>query len=225
MAKLTGVRRRCTRDCSPRCRKHRFEFHVELPPGPDGNRRQITQAGFATAEEAADARAEILRAHRAGTLVSDRERRQETVEEFLRRWLAVKITSGSLRPSTAHSYAGHIDRALTPHLGAMRVRDLRRDHIEKMLEAARQDAVERGRPLGPASQRRILATLRSAVRDAVKAGELPHDHTAHVRLVEAKRPVVGGGTRRSSGPSSTAWRATRRPTPARLPTGCCRSSW
>jgi len=38
------------------------------------------------------------------------------------------------------------------------------------------------RPVGPTTERRILATLRSAIRDAVRRGDLPHDHTAHVTL-------------------------------------------
>jgi integrase len=188
MAKTTGVRRRCTKACTPGCRKHRFEFSLELPPGADGKRRQITRAGYRTADEAAEARDEVRRAHRSGTLTSDPKRRQETVATFLERWLEVKVSSGSLRPSTALSYRGHLDRALVPHLGGIRVRDLRRDHIEAMLEAVRKATANNVRPVGPATQRRILATLRSAIRDAVAAGELPHDHTAHVRLADGKRP-------------------------------------
>lgn len=110
------------------------------------------------------------------------------MREFLERWIDVKVSSGSLRPTTALSYRGHIDRVFVPYLGAIRVRDLRRDHIEAMFAKLRKDTRDNARPAGPATQRRILATLRSAIRDAVKAGELPHDHTAHVRLPEAKRP-------------------------------------
>ena len=57
-----------------------------------------------------------------------------------------------------------------------------------MLRKARESTKDNPRPVGPSTERRIVATLRSAVRDAVRAGEVPHDHTAHVRMPKAHRP-------------------------------------
>ena len=81
-----------------------------------------------------------------------------------------------------HRIPGPTGTYLVPYLGALRVRDLRRHHIEAMFTEIRGT-----KQLSPATHRRILATLRSAIRDAVRAGEVAHDHTAHVRLPKAER--------------------------------------
>lgn len=199
MARTTGVRQRCRPDCPPRCRRHRWEFHVELPADETGHRRQVTQGGFATAAEAAEARAQIVAAHRAGTLPAARARRQ-TVREYLEEWYARKVETGSIRATTARSYRGHMDLYLLPHLGHLRLVDLRAEHVEAMLRAIRTDD-GKTRPVGPSTERRILATLRSAVGEAVRRKVLPYDHTRHV---STRR--VEGGQRREPWQPETFWR-------------------
>lgn len=42
-SKYKGVYQRCKTSCPPdQCSKHRWSYHVELPAGPDGKRRQLT---------------------------------------------------------------------------------------------------------------------------------------------------------------------------------------
>lgn len=138
-----------------------------------------------TSREASEARAEVLARHKAGTLPS-REQGRETVRAYLERWYAVKLDSGALRPSTARSYRGHLDRYLLPHLGPLRLTDLRASHVEGMFREVRKETANHPRPVGPTTERRILATLRSATGEAVKRGHLTHDHTAHVSLRKAE---------------------------------------
>ena len=176
---------------------------AELPPGPEGRRRQVSRSGYATAEEAVAARDDLLRAHRLGTLPSDDSRRRETTAVFLAQWLSAKESSRSLRPSTVVAYRRHLDRYLVPYLGGIRVRDLRRDHIERMFFEIRKST-----HLSPSTERRILATLRSAVRDAVRAGELQHDHTAYAPA--CRRPIGRGGS--GGAPTSSGVRPAARPT-------------
>jgi hypothetical protein len=190
MAKLTGVRRRCAKNCGPDCRKHKFKAHVELPAGPDGKRRQFSQGGFETANAASEWRAELLRLYSTNKLPTDDSRRNETVGQYLARWINVKVASGALRPSTAYSYRGHVERYLIPELGEVKLRDLRRDHIENALTRIRRNTASNPRPVGPTTARRILATLQSAIRDAVDADELTVDHTRKVRLAKAEPPRV-----------------------------------
>jgi len=138
--------------------------------------------------EAAQARAAVLSSHRAGTLPS-REIRRETVGVYLERWFAEKAAAGKSAPGTLRSYRGHLDLYLIPHLGVLRLTDLRPHHVSAMLAAIRT-APGRSRPMSPATQVRVFATLRAAIRQAVKRGEIPHDHTAHVELPDGKRPEV-----------------------------------
>lgn len=186
MARSTGVRQRCAPECPARCRVHRWEFQVELPAGEDGKRRQVGRGGFLTSREASEARAEVLARHKAGTL-PNREQGRETVRAYLERWYAVKLDSGALRASTARSYRGHLDRYLLPHLGHLRLTDLRASHVEGMFREVRKATADNPRPVGPTTERRILATLRSAMGEAVKRGHLTHDHTAHVSVRKAER--------------------------------------
>src|SRR4029078_6083123 len=66
---IPGVYQRCTWKCgAERCDKHRWQFEVERRAGYDGQRQRVTQGGFETAKEAADAKADTLARHRAGTL-------------------------------------------------------------------------------------------------------------------------------------------------------------
>ena len=181
MAKRKGVRQRCGKDCPTRCRKHTWEFHVELPADETGKRRQESKGGYATAAEAAEGRALLLSRHKAGTLPAA-EQRRETVYTYMERWYGTKVDSRALRASTARAYRGHLDRYLLPHLGNLRLDDLRASHVEWMLREVRKATEDNPRPVGPTTERRILATLRSAIRDAVRQGHLTHDHTAHVTV-------------------------------------------
>lgn len=180
MAKMTGVRQRCGRGCPQRCRAHRWEFSVELPAGRDGKRRQVTKGGYVTAAEAAEARAEVLRQHRAGTL-PDAARRKVRTADYLAEWLDGKVSAGRLRATTAKSYQQHADDYLVPHLGDVRLVDLRPEHIEGMFRAVREDRDRRGlQPLSAATEARILATLRNAVRAAMRRGLIHTDPTLPV---------------------------------------------
>jgi integrase len=118
-----GVYQRCNATCpADRCRVHKWTYVVELPPGPDGKRRQVTDGGFDTAKEAADARAEVIRLHRAGELPVDRKM---TFGQWLDEWLAAKIERGELEETTARTYGDQIRDYLKPKLGHRKVGELR----------------------------------------------------------------------------------------------------
>jgi hypothetical protein len=63
------VYQRCRDDCpADRCREHSWTYHIELPAGPDGKRRQVIRSGYGSAREATAARDEVRRLDRAGKL-------------------------------------------------------------------------------------------------------------------------------------------------------------
>lgn len=108
-----------------------------------------------------------------------------TVGEWLSTWLAGRKT---LKNGTRRSYATHIRAYLVPYLGHLRLDRLRPEHIDAMLDGidernariralqdspnARERAQAIGlRLVGPATIRRVHATLRKALNDAIrKAG-------------------------------------------------------
>jgi hypothetical protein len=60
--KVPGVYQRCTTRCgADKCEKHKWQYEVELPAGPNGSRQRDVKGGFETAKEAADAKAEVVR--------------------------------------------------------------------------------------------------------------------------------------------------------------------
>lgn len=110
-----------------------------------------------------------------------------TVEQFLDDWLAGKQ---SLRPSTALSYATHIRRYLSPHLGVLLLEALRPLHIERMYREISLLGDEHGRPLSVSTLRRIQATLMSALNTAVRRGLIERNPAATVELPPVHRPRV-----------------------------------
>jgi len=166
----------------PACKKdHGTWYYVaDIEPGPDGKRRQEKRGGFRDRDEAEQALAALLKGLADGTYAHDE---RKTVGAWLDEWLAAKVEAG-LRPTTARSYRQHITDYLTPHLGKLRLRDLRPGHVSAMLRK-----VAAAGP-GPATVRRIHATLRSALSSAVRQQLIAYNVAANVELPAAPRPKV-----------------------------------
>jgi hypothetical protein len=82
----------------------------------NGKRCQLGKSGFESARAAADARAELQRRYRQGSLPEDMKM---TVEPYLRQWLAGKIQRKEVGESATVGYRQHIERdpdpAARPH--------------------------------------------------------------------------------------------------------------
>lgn len=187
------------RDCADLRRSGHgtWAYRVDLGPGPDEHgvhraRRQRYKGGFATRKEAEAARAVLLAAARDGQVV---DRSRLTVGEYLEEWLAAKVESGNLRPSSAWSYEHYVRSYLRPFIGHLRLSDLRVHHVEAAYAAVRAGNPERAkakgrRAVGPTTQRRIHATLMSALNGAVKRRLIPLNPAVHAELPKASRPRV-----------------------------------
>ena len=163
--KYKGVWQTCTDKCpADRCREHRWTYLVELPAGPDGKRRQVKKGGYASAKDAADARAEVLSQHRAGTLPADRS---ITVAAWLRRWLATQNDVKGLRPGTIEGYRQHIDDYWVPRLGTVKLADLRPQQVTDALAAIRAEReTARAAVVGRNAEHAAAAALVAAERAA-----------------------------------------------------------
>jgi integrase len=127
-----------------------------------------------------------------------------TTGQWLESWLAGRRT---IRPSVERSYRQHIDTWLVPHLGHIPLERLTAAHISAMFtaistynaELARQradglalitiegDVRSQPRAVGPATQRRILATLRAALNAAVKQRQIAWNPCMGVELAPEAR--------------------------------------
>jgi integrase len=156
-----------------------------------GNRRQVRKR-FATLREARERLAAITTEVAAGTFV---DARGITVGDYMQAWLARKVAAGDLRASTARSYGAHIASYLVPALGRIKIVDLRPGHIDEMLDRIRDGRLGGARPPGPATQRRIVATLASALSDAAQDRMITWNPARHAKVGKGVRPKVSPWSR------------------------------
>jgi hypothetical protein len=130
--------------------------------------------------------------------------RPPTVGEWLEEWLAAKK---NLRPGTVRSYAAHIRLYYQPHIGHISIDRLRVSDVASVFEAIAElndtvtearasgdpslrAAVKGRRLVGPATQQRIRATLRSAISSYIRQhpGMLPANVASLLELPRGDRP-------------------------------------
>lgn len=159
-----------------------WTYVADLGRSRDGVRLQQRKGGFRTRGDAEDALRDLLTRLSTGQYHRDETK---TIEQWLTEWIEQKVRSG-LRPTTERSYRQHMRDYLIPHLGRIRLRDLRPGHIQGML--ALIAAAER--PPSRTTQRRIVATLSSALKSAVKAQAVSYNAARLAELPKADRPKV-----------------------------------
>ncbi|WP_166789817.1 tyrosine-type recombinase/integrase [Cryobacterium sp. TMT1-2-2] len=124
---------------------------------PDTRKRTfVTRGGFATKTEAKRAHDDAARVVRTGGSLRTRE---QTLGDFLTHWLA--DAERSLKPKTVGEYRRHVVVEIIPKLGKVPLSRLRKQHIADFITTLTRD----GR--GATTVRRIHATLRSALSDAL----------------------------------------------------------
>ena len=166
-------------------RKHGSWYFAAEVHDPLGKRRQVRRGGYATQTDAQAALIEVAQLVNAGGWADDRS---QTVDEYLLGWLSSKVANG-LRPTTERSYRMHIDRYISPVIGRLRLRDIRPPHVEQVLRFAATPK-RTGKTPGPATIRRIHATMRSAFASAKRQRYLPYNPAVDVELPKVARPRV-----------------------------------
>lgn len=184
-----GRRVRCPR--LTESRHGSWGFVVDVGTGPDGRRRQVRRGGFATKAAAEVALTQLRSTRDEGTFTDSRGL---TVGNYLTSWLARKVSAAELRPTTARSYRQHLDGYLLPHLGRLPLGGLRVRHVDQLLDHIRKANATSPRPVGPATQRRVIATLRSALGDAVSDRLISWNPASHAKIARATRPKVAPWT-------------------------------
>ena len=167
----------------------RWRARWDLPPGPDGERRRQTKAGFTTKADANRHLRETLAAIDRGATLTGTD---VTLAAHLRRWLDGK----RIRPTTRDNYSVCIEIHTIPRIGGLALSEV--DHhvlnrlyrdLEAHGKAAPQDpsrgitttcrtagitctangcAPDRHAGLSVTSVQHVHGTLRSALHDAVR---------------------------------------------------------
>jgi len=160
------------------CRKSHgsWAFRIDAWVDPQtGRRKQLERSGFRTRDKAEAEMTRALAAVNAGAWTDDRA---VTVQDWLWQWLAETAERGK-SPKTLANYRGHVRDVWVPALGKMRLRDLRRAHVEAVIARLAKPVGGERVPgqQGRRVQRRSAATvdgyrrtLRAALSAAVRRG-------------------------------------------------------
>jgi integrase len=140
---VAGVVQRCRGTCpKDTCGHHRWSYAIELPAGPTGERRQLTKGGYLTGKEAMQARADVAKQHRDGTLPADDKR---LLGSWLEEWLKGKVSRRDIEDTTARGYSDNIRKYIKPKLGHLKVRELRGVDLTRFyaeIARERQEAID-----------------------------------------------------------------------------------
>jgi len=179
---VPGVYQRCTGKCgADKCDRHKWQFEVELPAGPNGKRERVTKGGFDTPKEALAAKTEVVRQHKEGSLSNDRNM---TVATWLPMWLDARVERGELRLDTADGYRDIIERYLIPKFGKLKLADVRGFKLTAGYDAIRRERLEAIEAAQKINKRR---RAEAAERNKVKHSGRPR--VAHlVRVPRALGP-------------------------------------
>ncbi|HYZ98604.1 MAG TPA: tyrosine-type recombinase/integrase [Acidimicrobiales bacterium] len=147
-------------------------FVVDLPPAPDGRRRQAKRRGFTTKAAAQGALDELRVESRQGTYVAPF---RQTVAEFLRHdWLPA--VRRQLAESTWESYERNIRHHVEPRIGQLQLSALDGSILNRLYGELLESGRVRGSQspgLKPRTVRYVHTIVHAALKDAVRWRRLP----------------------------------------------------
>jgi integrase len=151
-----------------------WAFAVDMP-SPDRRRKTMRRSGYDTRSDARTALGRVLECERAGVYVDD----AQTVADYLVDWLDAKARR--LKPTTQARYRDYLRNDLLPAFGAVRLERLTHQHIDHFVRT--QLAAGRG----PVTLRRCVATLSSALNDAIRQHRLTHNAARYTAIPVPRR--------------------------------------
>jgi hypothetical protein len=154
-----------------------WAFAVDLPT-LDHRRRTLRRSGFPTKARARAALDRVLACERAAIHIDDRQ----TVADYLEAWLETK--QRSLKPTTLARYLDYVRKDLVPTLGAIRLEELTHHHIASFV------TIQLAAGRGPVTVHSCIATLSSALTDAVRHHRLIHNPARFANIPRPPTPAT-----------------------------------
>ncbi|HVK20240.1 MAG TPA: tyrosine-type recombinase/integrase [Actinokineospora sp.] len=133
-------------------------------------RRTRCRCGYATRQAALAALGKVLEYERTGLVVDDKV----NTADYLLEWLRAKEVT--LKPTTMARYNDYVLKDLIPVLGTIRLEALNHQHVALFI----RDQLAAGR--GPTTLRRCVATLSSALNDAVRQRRLANNAARYATI-------------------------------------------
>lgn len=142
-----------------------------------GRRRYVSKGGFGSHDDAKTAKLDAEKRLHAGSFKFEKI----TVGDYLVKWFDRAVKNGDIKPSTAHGYKRYIEADIVPALGTLQLTSLRKLHVSAFID----DLIDDGR--GATTVRRIHATLRSALNDALERDLIDYNPSAQVKLPRVEK--------------------------------------
>lgn len=155
-----------------------LEFRFYL----DGKRRSVYGRSKAACRKQ---RAQLEKAHFEGAVAEGGRTR---LKAWLRHWLRVAV-QGKKRQNTINGYTNNVEKHIVPHLGHLKLADLRPHHVERWLADMADDG------LSDRTRQYAHTVLRAALRHAMNQGIIGHNPAARVASVKLDDPEVHPLTR------------------------------
>ncbi|MCY0887617.1 MAG: site-specific integrase [Alicyclobacillaceae bacterium] len=144
----------------------------------EGHRHWTSQT-FAKQKEAEAWLSEVLTEKAHGTFQAHSK---ETVEVFLRRWLT-ESASNRVQRRTLEDYTALVERHIIPHIGNIKLTELRADRIQKFYNKIASAH-------GLSSAKHVHSVLHAALNQAVKWGIITRNVSSHVDVPRPEKREV-----------------------------------
>jgi integrase len=162
-------------------------FRIDLPPGPDGRRRQRRASGFGSERAARRALAQAKVDIDAGRL---RHGPRRTVADLVDEWL--EAVRPNRKASTFSNYGWLMRAYVVPKIGRIRLDRLSPADVQKLYSELRCSGGREGAALTGTQVRNIHRVLHNALNHAVRLGYIARNPTEAVdtpREDTEERPV------------------------------------
>ena len=153
-------------------------------------RRERWIGSYALQKHAKAALTDAMVASEHGELV---DASRLTVAQYMNEWaqgLDSRVNDGAMKPSTAVSYKGHIDKHIVPALGYLRLQSLTPRHVARFMQELAEKEGRRGK-LTPATRRHIHVTLHAALHDAKRQRLIGYNPADDADLPAANHEAIG----------------------------------
>ena len=120
-----------------------------------------------------------------------RRRNEQVAVDESAQGLDARVNDGSMKPSTAVSYRGHIDKHIMPALGYLRLQSLTPRHVDRFQQELAERPGRGGGSLSAASRRHIHVTLHAALHDAKRQRLIGYNPADDAELPAASHDAIG----------------------------------
>jgi len=189
-------------------RKSRSDWRGEIMLGTRADGSPDRRYVYGPTRRAVQNKLHELRQQHADGILPDAVKGRETFGAFLASWL--ESITGTMEPASFERHQQNVGRHIIPHLGRMKLQDVRPDHLVSLFATLRKELpapklasdeaprvkhtakyrTSTLRPLAARSIKYAFTTLRLALDSAVRWGTIPRNVARVIDAPKVSRPEI-----------------------------------